>query len=180
MLAKLLVCCRFKADECDPAKQQIEALSTQIQKYHKDEFEAYTTYQRLDNVLAQKPHFNVLCKTVKLVEVLSHGQAVIEHGSAENKEILSCKMGEYTLKAFRTVHDGVKHMECKIHDIPVSKELLKSCKQSHQRYSLFLEDQKKSQNESEAESNSKNLLSELKECQKKARVRGISIVRQGR
>ena len=68
MLAKLLVCCRFKADECDPAKQQIEALWTQIQKYHKDGFEAYTTYQRLDkfffNVLAQKPHFNVLCKVV--------------------------------------------------------------------------------------------------------------------
>ena len=149
MLAKLLVSCRFKADECDPAKQQTEALSTQIQKYHKDEFEAYTTYQRLDkfflNVLAQKPHFNVLCKVVKLVEVLSHGQAVIEHGFAENKEILSCKMGEYTLRAIRTVHDGVKHMECKIHDIPVSKELLKSCKQSRQRYSSFLEDQKKSQ-----------------------------------
>lgn len=54
-------------------------------------------------------------------------------------------MGEYTLKAFRTVHDGVKHKEYKIHDIPVSKELLKSCKQSRQRYSSFLEDQKKSQ-----------------------------------
>ena len=149
MLAKLLVCCRFKADECDPAKQQIEALWTQIQKYHKDEFEAYTTYQRLDkfffNVLAQKPHFNVLCKVVKLVEVLSHGQAVIQHGFAEKKEILSCKIGEDTLKPFRTVHDGVRHMEFKIDDIPVSKELLKSCKQSRQRYSSFLEDQKKSQ-----------------------------------
>ena len=149
MLAKLLVCCRFKADECDPAKQQIEALWTQIQKYHKDGFEAYTTYQRLDkfffNVLAQKPYFNVLCKVVKLVEVLLHGQAVIQHGFAEKKEILSCKIGEDTLKPFRTVHDGVRHMECKIDDIPVSKELLKSCKQSRQRYSSFLEDQKKSQ-----------------------------------
>ena len=100
MLAKLLVCCRFKADECDPAKQQIEALSTQIHKYHKDEFEAYTTYQRLDkfflNVLAQKPHFNVLCKVVRSVEVLSNGQAVTEHGFAENKEILSCKMEIYS------------------------------------------------------------------------------------
>ena len=95
MLAKLLVSYRFKADECDPAKQQIEALSSQIQKYRKDEFEAYSTYQRLDkfffNVLAQKPHFNVLCKVVKLVEVLSHGQAVIEHGSAENKEFFPVK-----------------------------------------------------------------------------------------
>ena len=52
---------------------------------------------------------------------------------------------EYTLRAIRTVHDGLKHMECKIHDIPVTKELLKSCKQSRQRYSSFLEDQKKSQ-----------------------------------
>lgn len=149
MLAKLLVCCRFKADECNPAKQQIEALSTQVQKYHKDEFEAYTTYQRLDkfffNALAQKPYFNVLCKVVKLAEVLSHGQAVIQHGFAEKKEILSCKIREDTLKPFRTVHDGVRHMECKIHNIPVSKELLKSCKQSRQRYSSFLEDQKKSQ-----------------------------------
>ena len=48
-----------------------------------------------------------------------------------------------------------------------SKELLKSCKQSRQRYSVFLEDQKKAKKDSEAESNRQKLLSELKECQKK-------------
>ena len=71
----------------------------------------------------------------------------------ENKDIFSCNMGEDTVKAFRTVYDGVKHMKCEVHDIPVSKELLKSCKQSRQRYSVFLEDQKKAKKDSEAESN---------------------------
>lgn len=134
LLAKLLVCRQFKADECDGAKRQFDVLLAEVQKYHKEEFEAYTTCQRLDKfffkVLAEKPHYNVLWKVVKLVLVLLHGQAGIERGFSENKDILSCNMGEDTVKAFRTVYDGVKHMKCEVHDIPVSKELLKSCKQS--------------------------------------------------
>ena len=171
LLAKLLMCRQFKADECDGAKRQFDVLLAEVQKYHKEEFEAYTTCQRLDKfffkVLAEKPHYNVLWKVVKLVLVLSHGQAGIERGFSENKDILSCNMGEDTVKAYRTVYDGVKHMKCEFHDIPVSKELLKSCKQSRQRYSVFLEDQKKAKKDSEAESNRQKLLSELKECQKK-------------
>ena len=113
--------------------------------------------------------------------MLSHGQAVIQHGLAKKKEILSCKIGEDTLKLFRTVHDGVRHMESKIHDIPFSKELLKSCKEFLQRYSSFLGDQqKKPKKKVKLKEIGKNLLSKLKEFQKKARVRGISIVRQGR
>ena len=134
LLAKLLVCCQFEADEFD-------VLLAEVQKYHKEEFEVYTTCQRLDKfflkVLAEKPHYNVLWKVVKLVLVLSHGQAGIERGFSENKDILSCNMGKDTVKAFRTVSDGVKHMKCEFHDIPVRKELLKSCKQSQQRYCLF-------------------------------------------
>ena len=171
LLAKLLMCRQFKADECDGAKRQFDVLLAEVQKYHKEEFEAYTTCQRLDKfffkVLAEKPHYNVLWKVVKLVLVLSHGQAGIERGFSENKDILSCNMGEDTVKAYRTVYDGVKHMKCEFHDILVSKELLKSCKQSRQRYSVFLEDQKKAKKDSEAESNKQKLLSELKECQKK-------------
>ena len=63
--------------------------------------------------------------------MLLHGQASIERGFSENKDILSYNMGEHTLKAFR------------IPDIPVSKKLLKSCKQSRQMYSAFLKDHKK-------------------------------------
>lgn len=84
-----------------------------------------------------------------------------------NKDILSCNMGDDTLKAFRTVHDGVKHMKCEIHEVPVSKDMLMSCKQSHQKYSAFLEDQKKAKKASEVENNRQKVLSELKECQKK-------------
>lgn len=156
------MCRQFKADECDGAKRQFDVLLAEVQKYHKEEFEAYTTCQRLDKfffkVLAEKPHYNVLWKVVKLVLVLSHGQAGIERVFSENKDILSCNMGEDTVKAYRTVYDGVKHMKCECHDIPVSKELL---------YSVFLEDQKKAKKDSEAESNRQKLLSELKECQKK-------------
>ena len=71
LLAKLLMCRQFKADECDGAKRQFDVLLAEVQKYHKEEFEAYTTCQRLDKfffkVLAEKPHYNVLWKVVKLV-----------------------------------------------------------------------------------------------------------------
>lgn len=68
---------------------------------------------------------------MKWVLMLLHGQASIKRGFSENKDILSYNMGEHTLKAFR------------IPDIPVSKEWVKSCKQSRQMYSAFLKDHKK-------------------------------------
>ena len=51
-------------------------------------------------------------------------------GFLVNKDILSFNMGGITLKAFRTVYDGVKHMRCEIHEVLFSKDLLLSCKQS--------------------------------------------------
>ena len=59
LLAKLLVCRKFKADECDGAKRQFDVLLAEVQKYHKEEFEAYTTCQRLDKFFS-KPYYNVL------------------------------------------------------------------------------------------------------------------------
>ena len=52
LLGKLLVCRKFKADECDGAKRQFDVLLAEVQKYHKEEF--------FFKVLAEKPYYNVL------------------------------------------------------------------------------------------------------------------------
>ena len=92
------------------------------------------------NVPAEKLHYSVLWKWK--VEKLVYGHIGSECAFLVNKDILSFNMEDITLKVFRTVHDEVKHMRCEIHEVLVSNDLLMSCKQSCQKYSAFLEDQK--------------------------------------
>ena len=47
-----------------------------------------------------------------------------------------------TLCAYRTVYDGISQMEGKVHEVVISKEVLQSCKFSHQRYRAHVEEQK--------------------------------------
>ena len=47
-----------------------------------------------------------------------------------------------TICAYRKVYDAVKQMQCDVHVIVIGKEMLKSCKASHQRYLLHVEEQK--------------------------------------
>ena len=98
--------------------------------------------------------------------MLLHGQASIKRGFSENKDILSYNMGEHTLKAFR------------IPDIPVSKEWVKSCKQSRQMYSAFLKDHKKTKKNVKLKVIGKIAfwIEVMSEEGDKDRVRGISIV----
>lgn len=137
--------------------------------YHREEFQAYSSSQRLDkffyDLLAGKQKYSVLWKVVRMVLILSHGQSDVERGFSVNKDILACNMGEDTVFAFRTVHDGVKHMGCKVHEVPVTKAMLQSCRHSRQRYTAFLEEQKKNKKANEAEDRRKQM-SELKECKK--------------
>ena len=64
------------------------------------------------------------------------------------------------------VYDGVKKIECDIHNVPVSKEMLQACRSSQMKYSLYLEDQKKEKKVAEEEDRMKILKHKVQECRK--------------
>ena len=53
--------------------------------------------------------------------------------------------------AYRQVYDGVKEMKCEVDEIPLNKEMVLSCKHARQRYSVYLDEQKKQKQQNEAE-----------------------------
>lgn len=172
LLSKLLSLRRFSAQECDEAKQQFESLLREVKKYHKYDCKNFDPVsQRLDTfyfeLLDDKDQFAVLWKVVKLVLILSHGQADVERGFSINKDVVSFNMGTETLCAYRMVYDGISQMECKVHEVVISKEMLQSCKFSHQRYRAHVEEQKEKNKTSAAEEKKKEIRLEVDECKKK-------------
>ena len=79
-----------------------------------------------------------LLEVVKLVLVLSHGQAAVERGFNVNKEAEVENLKGRTLVAMQTVTDCVNSVD-RIFNVEMSKQLLLSVEQSRQRYGLYLE-----------------------------------------
>ena len=93
LLSKLLSLRRFSAQECGDAKQQFELFLTKRKKYNKDDCKKfYPVSQRLDTfyfeLLNPEDEFAVLWWVVKLVLILSHGQADVERGLSINKDVV--------------------------------------------------------------------------------------------
>lgn len=86
--------------------------------------------QRLDDFwvrLLSEMEAEELKTVVKLVLILSHGNAEVERGFSVNKECLQDNMTESTLIGFRTVYDTVQKMGG-IDKVPITKSLLHSAK----------------------------------------------------
>ena len=174
LLSKLLSLRRFSAQECDDAKRQFELFLRKIKRYNKDECKKFDpASQRLDTfyfeLLGHEDEFAVLWQVVKLVLILSHGQADVERGFSINKDVVSFNMDTETLCAYRTVYDAVKQMACKVHEVVVDKEMLQSCKFSRQRYCAHMEEQKEKSKAAAAASKITEAKHEVDECKKKER-----------
>jgi len=97
------------ADRC---KVQFIALCSKAHGDHKDMFSSYNVAsERLDNFYARllqlDPEFDELWYTVKLVMILSHGNASVESGFSINADMLVENLQEESLIAQRHVYDAV-------------------------------------------------------------------------
>ena len=89
-----------------------------------------------------------LRKVVKLVMILSHGNARVESGFSANEEMLVENMSEGSLVARRMVFDGVMN-EGGISNVDVDRKMLKFVNNVHSEYVKQLEKQKEQQTSSE-------------------------------
>ena len=80
--------------------------------------------------LAGNVKFKLLFKVFQFVCVLSHGQASIERGFNINKDILIENLSQESLIGQRIMYDHIK-----LHNFPITMEMILSCKTVYQKYS---------------------------------------------
>ena len=94
-----------------------------------------TYYHQL---LSENENYKDLWSVVRLVMVLSHGQASVERGFSVNEDFLTPRLKEETLTALRLVYDTVKALNMKVADFRVSDKMLRYARQARVKYDQHL------------------------------------------
>jgi len=93
--------------------------------------------------LANNPSYAKLWAVVKIVMLLSHGQATVERGFSINKQVESDNLKEDTFRARRVICDHVNAVGGIFNVDVANKQLQVSAAGARQKYLAHLEDQKK-------------------------------------
>ena len=99
-------------------------------------------------ILSEKPKFKELFSVVKLVCILSHGNATIESGFSINSDVLVENLLEKSVVAQRQVYDGIHHSGGVL-KVDITKSMIKSVNISHSRYQEALKESWKKRSEAE-------------------------------
>ncbi|XP_072564133.1 uncharacterized protein [Paramormyrops kingsleyae] len=96
----------------------------------------------LHETMGTKPSFSKVWDVVKILLVLSHGQASVERGFSINKELIVENQKERSLVAQRLIVDHIRSVGGII-KVEITKELLLSAAGARQKYHGYLEEEKK-------------------------------------
>ena len=161
---------RLPAAECDEAIAEFSTFLADVQNDEK--FISFKPdSDRLDNFWNDQlagSRFKKLWKVVRMLLLLSHGQASVERGFSENKEIMTTNMSEKCLVSLRAIGDHVKNVGG-LHNVEITKPMLFAAASSRHKYCLHLDDQKKAKEEAERRQKRKAVMEELDDLKKKKR-----------
>ena len=145
VLSLLVNVFRVAKKDCDTLLQEFDLFLDNIPVFASTQFANFdSSHDRLDSLLYKfmiGDAFKNLLEVVKLVLVLSHGQAAVERGFSVNREAEVENLKGHTLIAMRTVIDHVNSVDG-IFNVEISKQLLLSFQQSRQCYGLCLEEER--------------------------------------
>ena len=127
----------------DQSRNQFSDLCRKSSNSLKTEFSAFSrTKCRLDtfyyDIIGQDPEYADLFSVVRLVLILSHGNATVEGGFSVNGDMLVENVQNESLVAQRIVYDAV-HCAGGITSVHIDKPLLSFVRGSHARYLQALE-----------------------------------------
>ena len=74
--------------------------------------------------IGASPKFSELWKLFKILLILSHGQAQVEHGFSVNKNLLVENQHTTTLTAQRIIHDHMVYHELESSNLTIMAKLL--------------------------------------------------------
>lgn len=93
---------------------------------------------------------------LKMILIISHGNAEVERGFSINKEVLIENMREESLIGYRIVYDAINAYGG-IEKVPLTKSLLFDVKKAYNRYSVELKARKEVQNKAGEEREKRKL-----------------------
>ena len=127
---------------------------------------------RLDSFLyrhmGQKRSYQSLWKVVADLLILSHGQASVERGFSVNKQLEVENLQERSLISQRLVQDHEQSVGGVL-AVSISKPPLLSAAGAGQKYSSYLDEQKRKKTSEDVELKRKELVNELDELKKERR-----------
>ena len=169
----------LSSEDADLAKRQYETLAQTANSELKDRFLLFKSQDRLDVFYADIMHGNSKFKSCwnvfKLIFTVSHGQASVERGFSINKELLTDNLEEVSLISQRIVYDYIHESGMSITEIPISNELLKSCKLAHSRYSNSLALKRQQKDKESRNDKRKMKMEEIADVREKKRAIESSI-----
>ena len=146
---------RLTGSEGDEAKSEYREFLSNVVRRNKDEFNEFDyRIARLDIFLsgyvgAESKKYQHMWKVAIFIFTLSHGQATIERGFNINKEFLIENLEKLSLKSLRIVYDELNLSGQKLHEIPIPRELIISCKEANKKYKAALSEKSKTAAETE-------------------------------
>ena len=69
--------------------------------------------------------------------IRSSEQAKIKRGFSVNTKVNDLNLQEISLVSQRLVYDQIASSEIKLHEYPITNEMVKHCQQSHKRYQNY-------------------------------------------
>ena len=103
-----------------------------------------------------------LQSVLKLILVLSHGQASVERGFNASKTVVRVNMSEKSVVSCKLIIDHMQKNKLLPSTIELTNKLIRSVKAAHQRDELDLEQQKKNAKQDESNQQLEILGSEIK------------------
>ena len=119
-------------------------------------------------------NYAALFDIVKVLLVLSHGQASVERGFSVNKEIEVENLHEHSLVAQRIICDHLR-AGGGVLNVPVTKKLLAAAASSRQKYEKYLQEERDKKKTDEEQRKRKHVLDEIEELKEKKKRMKLDI-----
>lgn len=172
LLSSLVNCKRLQESTCDRLIKQYDAFILEVVQPNQRQFKEFDPKTcRLDEFLRthmvkEDKTFELLWGVIKLLLILSHGQAAVERGFSINKGLLVDNMSENSICAQRVIHDYVQSCGG-LQNVQFTKEIISAAQSGRVKYNQYLEQKKREQVETEGARKRKLCLDKIHELESK-------------
>ncbi|GBN16550.1 hypothetical protein AVEN_227752-1 [Araneus ventricosus] len=170
ILSVLVNCKRLQEKECDSILMEFNSFLNEV-ACNSEEFEKFEASKiRLDKFLSKylegKKTYQKLWGIIKILLILSHGQAVVERGFSVNKNIEVENLKEESYVAKRLILDELK--KCGgVDSFKITKELRLYAKNARSKYVENIDEQKLQSQNDEKNKKRKQITDELNDLKSK-------------
>lgn len=159
---------RVRDENCDSVLQQYSTFLVPI--IGSDLFSSFNSnVHRVDEFFSTHmtgENYAALFDIVKVLLVLSHGQASAERGFSVHKEIEAENLHEHSLVAQRVICDHLRAVGGVL-NVQVTKKLLSAAASSRQKYEKYLQEERNKKKTTEEQRKRKHVLDEIEELKEK-------------